>query len=341
MKIKVFIGSSRESQAVMDDIEEWIESFGHVARPWTDNSVFPLGATTFASLHQVARVVDAAIFIFGEDDTIWYRGDKTASPRDNVLLEYGLFSGALGEKSVAIALKGHPKLASDLLGITYLPMDTRAAARNKLKFWLEGIASGGTDAHPTGSRLSSTFQSAGKKSLFEQGTALIRRAHRRVALVAKTPIPIVGTRPYGEPAHAIEYEKTQFEEYMNLARAASGGASPEFCCVGSLSALREDINNVAKDAFTVLVHSNLIELDWRSRGSGSKFHLRWCEDQTPTTFVVADDSFLLWFKDGGGENVWITAENDVIARALWDHANRLSRTVLVEDIATLVGILAK
>src|SRR5437762_2909002 len=87
MKLNVFIGSSRESQAAMEEIAEWIEACGHTPRPWTDPGVFPLAGTSFASLHQVAKAVDAAIFIFGEDDKIWYRGDQTTSPRDNVLLE--------------------------------------------------------------------------------------------------------------------------------------------------------------------------------------------------------------------------------------------------------------
>src|SRR5262249_55613414 len=125
------------------------------------------------------------------------------------------------------------------------------------------------------------------------------------------------------------------------ARASSGGASPEFRCVGSLSALREEIKIIAKDAFSKSVYSNLVELDQLSMKLGSKFHMRWCEEQTPTTFVVADDSFLLWFKDGSGENVWITAENDVMARALWDHTDRLSRTIPAAEVVTKVGINLK
>jgi Predicted nucleotide-binding protein containing TIR-like domain len=336
MPLKIFIGSSGESKGTMDEIAEWIEDIGHTPCLWTDHTLFPLGSTTFGSLHQVAQQVDAALFIFSEDDTVWYRGDKSKSPRDNVLLEYGLFSGVLGERSVAIGMMGQPKLSTDLLGITYLSLNRKASAKNKLKTWLTEIMIGDGRQSEI-SRLRSPFQSAGKQSLFEQGTTLIRRAQCRVALVAKTPIPIVGTRPYGQPNHAIQYEKAQFEEYTNLARAASGGATPEFCCVGSISALSEDIQGVAKDEFSQLVRSNLNELYSWSQKPGSKFQLRWCETAVPMTFVVADDTFLIWFKDGSGENVWITAENDVIARALWDQAHKLSREISVPDIEVHIG----
>lgn len=338
MPLKIFIGSSGEGKDAMEDLAEWIEDIGHKPYPWTDHHLFPLASTTFESLHQVAHQVDAAIFLFREDDTIWYRGDKSKSPRDNVLLEYGLFSGALGEQSVAIASTGRPRIATDLLGITYLPLDRRAAAKNKLKVWLENIAtSGGT--HTAIARLRSPFQSAGKQTLFEQGTTLIRRARRRVALVAKTPIPIVGTRPYGEPAHAIEYEKSQFDEYMNLANAASTGVGPEFRCIGSIQALGQDCAEVARPEFMNMVRSNLKILDRAARKRGSRFRLRWCDTAIPMTFVVADDRFLLWFKDRSGENVWITAENDVIARALWDQADSFSREWSVREIETRVGIV--
>lgn len=338
MALRVFIGSSTEAKNAMEELAEWIEDIGHTPCPWTDHHLFPLGSTTFESLHQIAQQVDAAIFIFSDDDIIWYRGDKSKSPRDNVLLEYGLFSGSLGERSVAIASTGQPRLATDLLGITYLPLDRRAAAKNKLRIWLGSVATSG-GIHTSISRLRSPFQSAGKQSLFEQGTTLIRRARRRVALVAKTPIPIVGTRPYGEPAHAIAYEKAQFEEYMKLANAASSGMAPEFRCVGSIQALSEDCATVASPAFRDLVRSNLNVLYSASRKRGSKFRLRWCDTVTPMTFVVADDSFLLWFKDGSGENVWITAENDVTARALWDQADKLSRDWSVAEIEARVGLV--
>ncbi len=337
MGLKIFLGSSGESKKQMQELAEWIEDEGHTPVPWTDHSVFPLGSTTWASLQQVAARVDAAIFVFGEDDKKWYRGDKIAAPRDNVLLEYGLFSGTLGDTAVAIAVAGKPKLATDLLGVTYLPLNRKAAAKNKLASWLTSIQSG-AGLHAALARLRSPFQSEGKRSLFEQGTALIRAAKVRVALVARTPILIVGTRPYGRPDHAIGYEKEQFDEYINLARGASGGARPAFRCVASLPALAADIRSVKNTRFKGIVSANLETLTKATRRRGSKFRLRWCEDSRLMTFVVADDSFLIWFKDHSGENVWIHAENDVVARALWDQAEMSSSQIDTKVVASQVGL---
>ncbi|MGJ0701512.1 TIR domain-containing protein [Clostridium perfringens] len=41
---------------------------------------------------------------------------------DNVLLEYGLFAGELGEENVIFICKGNPKIATDLKGITHLDL---------------------------------------------------------------------------------------------------------------------------------------------------------------------------------------------------------------------------
>lgn len=64
--------------------------------------------------------------------------EENSTVRDNVLFEYGLFAGALGKENVCFVCKGHPKLASDLKGITYIDGDLRELPiKNKLKDWLE------------------------------------------------------------------------------------------------------------------------------------------------------------------------------------------------------------
>ena len=214
MGLKVFLASSNEEISTMDELAEWIEGFGHYALTWKDSDLFILGGYLFSSLHKVAQEVDVAIFIFSEDDTTWYHGDKTKSPRDNVLLEYGLFSGTLGEKYVAIARKNNAKIASDLEGVTYLNLEKKRRSKNQLQKWLQSLTEEKSSLSDEMEKLKSPFQSSGKQSLFEKGTELIKNAQYRVALVAKTPIPIVGTRPYGEPNHSISYEKIQYREYF-------------------------------------------------------------------------------------------------------------------------------
>ncbi|HET7544439.1 MAG TPA: TIR domain-containing protein [Polyangiaceae bacterium] len=157
MQKHIFLASSIEATNQMDEIGEWIESFGHRPRPWTDKDVFPLNQSTLTSLHHVARQVDGALFVFGDEDKRWYRGTVVRAPRDNVLIEYGLFSGVLGQTSTAIATVGESQLASDLAGIAYVRLSERFAAKNKIRDWLNRIPG---SPHETGiSKLRGKFWS--------------------------------------------------------------------------------------------------------------------------------------------------------------------------------------
>lgn len=76
----------------------------------------------FPSLVKIAKKVDGAIFMFNAEDATWYsdRCELKKEVRDNVLLEYGLFVGILGEDKVTFICENSPKIATDLLGITYI-----------------------------------------------------------------------------------------------------------------------------------------------------------------------------------------------------------------------------
>ena len=88
------------------------------------------------ALIDLSKNVDAAVFIFGEDDKIWFRGEGTMTVRDNVLLEYGLFSGKLSKVNTIFLCEGRPKLASDLEGITWGDVGKKNSAKIKLdKFY--------------------------------------------------------------------------------------------------------------------------------------------------------------------------------------------------------------
>jgi predicted nucleotide-binding protein len=93
MKPKVFIGSSLEAKPVADAIDANLQ---HEAFPkvWT-SGVFGLSESTLSSLMREVRESDFAIFVFGTDDISVIRGELLTVPRDNVVYELGLFSGAL------------------------------------------------------------------------------------------------------------------------------------------------------------------------------------------------------------------------------------------------------
>jgi len=61
----------------------------------------------------------ALFSFFGKDDNIWYRDENLECPRDNVILEYGIFLKRLNRKSVIIVREEKTKLPTDLLGLTY------------------------------------------------------------------------------------------------------------------------------------------------------------------------------------------------------------------------------
>ncbi|MGV3618421.1 MAG: TIR domain-containing protein [Fimbriimonas sp.] len=94
--VKIFIASSRESIPLVREIEVWLAEQGHEPVPWDKPGLFMPSEQTFKILTELSRNVEAAVFIFGEDDRVWYRGDTVPQPRDNVLIEYGLFAGQLG-----------------------------------------------------------------------------------------------------------------------------------------------------------------------------------------------------------------------------------------------------
>lgn len=131
--MKIFIGSSRESLDLVREIEVWLEEKGHQPIPWDKPGLFMPGEQTFRTLMTISRDCDAAVFVFGADDTVWYRGDTVPSPRDNVLIEYGLFAGGLGPHKAIVCRNGDPKHPIDLAGLTYIDLHPNRRARGKLE----------------------------------------------------------------------------------------------------------------------------------------------------------------------------------------------------------------
>jgi hypothetical protein len=145
--MRVFIGSARESLEAMDWLAACLEEFGHEPVRWDSPGLFPPGENAFEALIVQSKTVDAAIFIFGEDDKVWYRGDSAYQPRDNVLIEYGAFAGRLGMRRSIICVNGKPKGSSDLAGITYVDIseERRQRARLAIKVWANKLASNPVD----------------------------------------------------------------------------------------------------------------------------------------------------------------------------------------------------
>jgi hypothetical protein len=150
--MKIFLASSNESKQEMHGIARSLEEFGHDTLPWDQPGVFPPGRYPFDVLIEISRSVDAAVFVFAEDDQTWYRGNDNRQPRDNVLIEYGVFAGTLGPERALICRNGQPKTASDLAGLTHIDISRgkQESARAEIISWLNRIADQRlADAHPS------------------------------------------------------------------------------------------------------------------------------------------------------------------------------------------------
>lgn len=124
--VRLFIGSSREGAHVAHNLQAVLENRGVCEVEVWDTGIFEPGGYTLDSLAEVAIRSDFAVLIASPDDVTTSRGDTSASVRDNIVLEYGLFVGALGRQRTYLLATGKVKLPTDALGVTRLPYTPRS-----------------------------------------------------------------------------------------------------------------------------------------------------------------------------------------------------------------------
>lgn len=121
-KPRVFIGSAGETIGIVKALEAELRDVARIRR-W-DVDVFSPGEFTLEELTKAVTEVDFAIFVLGRDDTTESRGKTTASPRDNVIFEAGLFTAILGrERTFYVIDKAGTKIPSDWRGLGYTQFD--------------------------------------------------------------------------------------------------------------------------------------------------------------------------------------------------------------------------
>lgn len=118
--VQVFIGSSTEGLKIARTLQAELEAATDCAVKRWDTDTFAPGSITLDALIARANSVDFAILVATGEDTVTSRGTQTAAVRDNIILEFGLFLGALGRERVYLLSVGDAKLPSDLLGLTRL-----------------------------------------------------------------------------------------------------------------------------------------------------------------------------------------------------------------------------
>lgn len=118
----VFVASSAELLPVAREIQDGLQHDDDIlVRVWTDK-IFGPSTYPMEALEKQLRASDFAIVIVGADDKVDSRGKETDAPRDNVIIELGLFMGALGrQRTFIVRPRGvEIKLPSDILGLAVL-----------------------------------------------------------------------------------------------------------------------------------------------------------------------------------------------------------------------------
>lgn len=128
-KPHLFIGCSSEGLAIAREIQSALGHDPFVVRVWTDD-VFQATHQPTEDLVLLAESQDFALLIATADDVTSSRGETSASPRDNVVFELGLFIGALGRaRTLLLRPRGVDlKLPSDFFGLTALELADGDAA---------------------------------------------------------------------------------------------------------------------------------------------------------------------------------------------------------------------
>ena len=115
----MFLGCSVEGLELAKALESSFKHSDVVVRAWYNGGVFTASGYTMDDLMKQVNQCDFAMFVFGPDDKIHSRDEEHAGPRDNVVLEFGLFMGRLGRERVFMVkqAKADLKIPSDLTGI--------------------------------------------------------------------------------------------------------------------------------------------------------------------------------------------------------------------------------
>jgi len=134
------LASSTESGKTLRDVALLVEACGGKPLPWPE--AFPVGQYPLESLIEASRKVDGALVLASADDRVIQRGKPVWTPRDNVLIEVGIFVSALSRTRVALVYAAPAEvqlqLPSDLNGLTYLRYDPDMPTHNekKVREWM-------------------------------------------------------------------------------------------------------------------------------------------------------------------------------------------------------------
>jgi hypothetical protein len=114
MRSQIFIGSSAEGLRYVEQIKSFLEPIGDFVA-WTN--AFAQNRSALDSLVKQTKLSDFAILVATRDDLTLKRNQVQATPRDNIVFEFGLFVGATGIDRAFLLAEENAELPSDLEGI--------------------------------------------------------------------------------------------------------------------------------------------------------------------------------------------------------------------------------
>jgi predicted nucleotide-binding protein len=135
----LFIGSSSIAKDVAYEVKNKLKDVAH-CDVW-DESLFKDGKTTIENIETFINDYEYSVFIFNNDDKLYERNNQSV-PRDNVILEYGMFlQKNTRNKTFFIVPNGFKKfdskkddgvhIATDLAGVCCEFYDIAEYKRNK------------------------------------------------------------------------------------------------------------------------------------------------------------------------------------------------------------------
>ena len=138
---KVFLASSSEAGHFLDALALIVEREGADPLRWPD--AFSVGQFILEGLIDASRRVDGALIVATADDLVTHRGEEVWTPRDNVLIEMGIFLSALSHRRAALVVVTEdsktPRLPSDLAGLVPLTFAAERPEYNRqqIRGWME------------------------------------------------------------------------------------------------------------------------------------------------------------------------------------------------------------
>src|SRR5262245_12195810 len=119
MRKKIFVASANDTKdSVAAPIARQLADGGFEPIRWWN--AFHPGDWTLDRVLEISRSADGAVFICLGTDQSWYRHRPTAVPRDNLILELGLFLQTVGRHRAVVISDSGTRLPSDLAGFTYI-----------------------------------------------------------------------------------------------------------------------------------------------------------------------------------------------------------------------------